>query len=66
LDSGLVVWSREKNITVPSAADRRPASRGAQRRHGIFRRAMLEKRSFEGPRENLNQANKLSRTYTTL
>jgi hypothetical protein len=30
------------------------------------RRAMLENQSFEGRRENLNQANKLSRTWTTL
>lgn len=31
-----------------------------------YRRAMIENQSFEGRRENLNQANKLSRTYTTL
>jgi hypothetical protein len=30
------------------------------------RRAMLGEQSFEGRRENLNQANKLSRTYATL
>ena len=30
------------------------------------RRAMLGEQTFEGRRENLNQANKLSRTYTTL
>ena len=31
-----------------------------------FRRAMLSEQSFEGRRENLNQANKLSRTYAML
>ena len=31
-----------------------------------YRRAMIESKSFEGRRENLNQANKLSRTYSTL
>ena len=31
-----------------------------------YRRAMLGEQSFEGRRENLNQANKLSRTYSTL
>jgi hypothetical protein len=31
-----------------------------------YRRAMLGKQSFEGRRENLAQANKLSRTYATL
>ena len=31
-----------------------------------FRRAMIPQQSFEGRRENLNQANKLSRTYSTL
>ena len=31
-----------------------------------YRRAMIREQSFEGRRENLNQANKLSRTYTTL
>lgn len=31
-----------------------------------FRRAMLGEQTFEGRRENLNQANKLSRTWTTL
>ena len=31
-----------------------------------YRRAMLSEQTFEGRRENLNQANKLSRTYTTL
>ena len=31
-----------------------------------YRRAMISDQSFEGRRENLNQANKLSRTYTTL
>jgi len=31
-----------------------------------YRRAMLSDQTFEGRRENLNQANKLSRTYTTL
>jgi len=31
-----------------------------------YRRAMLREQTFEGRRENLNQANKLSRTYTTL
>jgi hypothetical protein len=31
-----------------------------------FRRAMLTEQTFEGHRENLNQANKLSRTYATL
>jgi hypothetical protein len=31
-----------------------------------YRRAMLGEQTFEGRRENLNQANKLSRTYTTL
>jgi len=31
-----------------------------------YRRAMIESQSFEGRRENLNQANKLSRTYSTL
>jgi hypothetical protein len=31
-----------------------------------YRRAMLGEQSFEGRRENLNQANKLSRTYATL
>jgi hypothetical protein len=31
-----------------------------------FRRAMLNEQSFEGRKENLTQANKLSRTYTTL
>jgi hypothetical protein len=29
-----------------------------------YRRAMLDEQTFEGHRENLNQANKLSRTYT--
>jgi hypothetical protein len=31
-----------------------------------YRRAMLSEQTFEGRRENLNQANKLSRTYTLL
>ena len=31
-----------------------------------YRRAMISNQPFEGRRENLNQANKLSRTYTTL
>ncbi len=31
-----------------------------------YRRAMIGEQSFEGRRENLNQANKLSRTYSTL
>ncbi len=31
-----------------------------------YRRAMIGEQSFEGRRENLNHANKLSRTYTTL
>jgi hypothetical protein len=31
-----------------------------------YRRAMIGEQSFEGRKENLNQANKLSRTYTTL
>lgn len=31
-----------------------------------YRRAMIGEQSFEGRRENLNQANKLSRTWTTL
>jgi hypothetical protein len=31
-----------------------------------YRRAMIPRQSFEGRRENLNQANKLSRTYATL
>jgi hypothetical protein len=31
-----------------------------------YRRAMIHDQTFEGRRENLNQANKLSRTYATL
>jgi hypothetical protein len=31
-----------------------------------YRRTMIGEQSFEGRRENLNQANKLSRTYATL
>jgi hypothetical protein len=31
-----------------------------------YRRAMFNEQTFEGRKENLNQANKLSRTYTTL
>lgn len=31
-----------------------------------FRRAMISEQTFEGRKENLNQANRLSRTYTTL
>ena len=31
-----------------------------------YRRAMIEEQTFEGRRENLSQANKLSRTYATL
>ena len=31
-----------------------------------YRRAMIQEQSFEGRREALNQANKLSRTYATL
>jgi hypothetical protein len=31
-----------------------------------YRRAMLHEQSFEGRKESLNQANKLSRTYSTL
>lgn len=31
-----------------------------------YRRAMLNEQSFEGRKENLTQANKLARTYTTL
>jgi hypothetical protein len=31
-----------------------------------YRRAMIEEQTFEGRRENLHQANKLSRTYATL
>lgn len=31
-----------------------------------YRRAMIPQQSFESRRENLNQANKLSRTYSTL
>ena len=31
-----------------------------------YRRAMIAEQTFEGRRENLNQANKLARTYATL
>ncbi len=31
-----------------------------------YRRAMIDEQTFEGRRENLNQATKQSRTYTTL
>ena len=31
-----------------------------------YRRAMIDEQTFEGRRENLGQANKLSRTYATL
>ena len=31
-----------------------------------YRRAMISEQTFEGRKENLNQANKLSRTYATL
>ena len=31
-----------------------------------YRRAMLDEQTFEGRRENLNQANKLSRSYAVL
>jgi hypothetical protein len=31
-----------------------------------YRRAMIDEQTFEGRRENLSQANKLSRTYATL
>src|SRR4030081_2078501 len=31
-----------------------------------YRRAMIGEQTFEGRRENLSQANKLSRTYSTL
>ena len=31
-----------------------------------YRRAMIDNQTFEGRRENLNQANKLSRTWATL
>ena len=31
-----------------------------------YRRAMIAEQTLEGRRENLNQANKLSRTYATL
>jgi hypothetical protein len=31
-----------------------------------YRRAMIDEQTFEGRRENLNQANKLSRTYAVL
>jgi hypothetical protein len=31
-----------------------------------YRRAMIGEQTLEGRRENLNQANKLSRTYATL
>ena len=31
-----------------------------------YRRAMLDNQTFEGRRENLNQANKLVRSYSTL
>jgi hypothetical protein len=31
-----------------------------------YRRAMIREQTFEGRSENLNQANKLSRTYSTL
>ena len=31
-----------------------------------YRRAMIAEQTFEGRKENLNQANKLSRTHTTL
>ena len=31
-----------------------------------YRRAMLAEQTFEARRENLNQANKLSRTYAAL
>ncbi len=31
-----------------------------------YRRAMIREQTFDGRRENLNQANKLSRTYATL
>jgi hypothetical protein len=31
-----------------------------------YRRAMLDNQTFEGRRENLNQANKLARSYATL
>ena len=32
----------------------------------LYRRAMIDSQTFEDRRENLNQANKLSRTYVTL
>jgi hypothetical protein len=31
-----------------------------------YRRAMIAEQTLEGRRENLNQANKLARTYATL
>ena len=31
-----------------------------------YRRAMINEQTFEGRRENLNQANKLSRTFAAL
>src|SRR5947208_5263640 len=31
-----------------------------------YRRAMIDEQTFEGRRENLNQANKLTRSYATL
>jgi hypothetical protein len=46
----------------------RPARRswGCRPHPGAYRQAMIREQSFEGRRKNLNQANKLSRSYATL
>ena len=53
-----ILWGR---AATSCAAIMRP-----QRRNGVLRRAMIGEQSFEGRRENLTQANKLSRTYAAL
>jgi hypothetical protein len=39
---------------------------GCRPHPGAYRQAMIREQSFEGRRKNLNQANKLSRSYATL
>ena len=46
--------------------DRGAAHRRTQRHDGMLRRAMIGEQTLEGRRDNLSQANKLSRTYAVL
>jgi hypothetical protein len=56
----LVAISKDKESGLRHACN--ATHRGAQRRDGCYRRAMIGDQTFEGRNENLGQANKLGRT----